>query len=136
MAYSDTQRHRPSKSMRVVAVLAMIFGLATLFSGGSVLFGPAVAQKLAGDYMPFVVWFNFLAGFFYVAAAIGIWIGRKWAVGLAGAIAVITGLVAVVFGFQIMQGVAFEPRTVGALVLRTGFWATITFALSRTRKLA
>lgn len=117
---------------RVIAIVAMIFGIMTLFSGGNVLFGPAEAQRLAGDYIPFVVWFNFLAGFLYVAASAGIWLGRGWALGLTVFIAVATALTALGFGFQVTQGAAFEMRTVGALALRFGFWAAIAIALYRS----
>ncbi len=49
--------------IRIVAVLAVIFGLATLKQGGAVLLGDADAVRSAGRYVPFVVWFNVLAAF-------------------------------------------------------------------------
>jgi len=84
---------------------------------------------MAGNYLSFVVWFNFLAGFLYLAAAAGAWTGRGWAFGLALLIALATGLVAVVFAYRIGQGAAFETRTIGALVLRTGFWTVSAMIL-------
>lgn len=119
---------------RIVAILALIFGLATILSGGNVLFGPDGARALAGDYVPFVVWFNFLAGFVYVIAAIGIWSRQGWAGGLSVALALATALVALAFGVQVMRGAPFEMRTVGALVLRFAFWAAIAIALLRARR--
>lgn len=120
--------------IKPVAILAAVFGVLTLFSGGNVLFGPDQAQKMAGDYLPFVVWFNFLSGFLYIAAALGIWMGRSWAVGLAWFIAGTTALIALVFTYQVMHGVPFEMRTVGALALRFGVWAGIALALSSARR--
>jgi len=120
-----------SKWLKGVALLAMIFGLATLFSGGNVLFGADEARVLAGAYVPFVVWFNFIAGFFYVLAAIGIWLGRSWAFGLSAFIAAATAVAALAFAIQVFQGGAFELRTVGALALRVGVWAVIAMALYR-----
>ena len=120
--------------MKFVAILAAGFGVVTLFSGGSVLFGPTQAQRLAGDYMLFVVWFNVLAGGLYVIAAAGIWLDRGWAMGLAWFIALATTLTALVFGYQVILGVSFELRTVGALILRFGFWVAIALALGRTRR--
>tara|TARA_R110002110_G_scaffold239506_1_gene455438 strand:- start:59 stop:493 length:435 start_codon:yes stop_codon:yes gene_type:complete len=38
--------------------------------------------RSAGHYGPFVVWFNFLAGFAYVVAGFGLWFRRRWAAGL------------------------------------------------------
>lgn len=114
-----------------VALFAIAFGLVTLFSGGNVLFGPEDARKLAGAYVPFVVWFNLLAGFFYVLPGIGIWLGRAWAFGLSALIAAATAIAALVFGIQVLQGSAFEMRTVGALTVRTGFWAVIAMLMFR-----
>ena len=37
------------------------------------LFGDAVARGSAGNYVPFVLWFNFLAGFAYKIAGAGFW---------------------------------------------------------------
>ena len=48
-----------------VATLAGVFGVATVAKGTQVLFGSAVARVDAGHYVPFVLWFNFLAGFAY-----------------------------------------------------------------------
>ncbi len=125
-------RHSP-KWVRPVAALAMVFGIMTVFSGGNVLFGPDEAQQAAGSYVPFVVWFNFLAGFVYVIAGLGIWLRQNWALGLAVFIATATCLVALAFGFLVLRGDAFEMRTIGALALRIGVWVTISMALARAK---
>jgi len=78
-----------------------------------------------------VVWFNFIAGFLYVPAAIGIWLGRNWAFGLSAFIAAATAMTALAFGIQATQGGAYEMRTVGALALRVGFWAVTALLLFR-----
>ena len=130
----DTPRAQsPSTSnwMKGMALLAMVFGLATLFSSSNVLFGADEARELAGAFVPFVVWFNFMAGFLYVLAAIGIWMGRNWTFGLSVFIAAATAVAALAFGFQVIQSGAFEMRTVGALTLRIGVWVTIAVALAR-----
>ena len=54
----------------VVAALAGVFGVATVAKGAQILFGSAIARVDAGHYVPFVLWFNFLAGFAHVAAAL------------------------------------------------------------------
>lgn len=119
--------------LKVMAGAALIFGIMTLFSAGSVLFGPEKARDLAGDIVPFIVWFNFAAGFFYIIAAMGMWLKWDWAAGLSFMIALATGLAALAFVFYINSGKAFEMRTVGALIFRTGFWAGISFALHRRK---
>ncbi|MBN9462132.1 MAG: hypothetical protein J0H00_13030 [Burkholderiales bacterium] len=111
--------------MMVVAVLAIVFGVATIRAGGSVLFGSEEARRAAGAYVGFVVWFNFLAGFAYVAAGIGLWLRRRWGFVLAAALAIATLVVFAAFGLHVASGGAWEPRTVGALTLRTVVWAVI-----------
>jgi hypothetical protein len=69
--------------IRAAALVAAVFGVLTIVSGGRVLFGDGAAA--AGSYVPYIVWFNFVAGFAYVAAAIGLWLRRPWAAGLAAA---------------------------------------------------
>ncbi len=128
--------HSPDTSigLRITSIVALIFGLMTLFSAGSVLFGPVMSQEMAGAYVDYIVWFNFAAGFLYIAAAIGIWQGYRWACHLSGLIALATALMAIPFAFHVFAGGPFEMRTVGALVLRTGFWAAIAFALCRSKR--
>ena len=108
-----------------LAAVALAFGLLTVVSGGSVLFGPTEAQVAAGNFIDFVVWFNFLAGWAYIAAAIGLWLGKSWAGSLGALIAIATALTALAFALLVAQGSAFETRTVGALTVRFVFWVVI-----------
>ena len=123
-------RRRPTWTA-VTALVALAFGALTVFSGGRVLFGSEAARAAAGNYVPFVLLFNFLAGFAYVAAGVGLWRGRRWAVWLALGIAATTALVFAAFGVHIALGGAFEPRTVAAMTLRTAFWVAIAVAAQR-----
>jgi hypothetical protein len=114
-----------------IAAVALSFGLVTIISGGKVLFGGDTAREEAGNYMPFVVGFNFLAGFAYVIAAVGLARGRLWAARLGLGIAAATALVFVYFGLFVLSGVPFEMRTVGAMALRTALWAGIAWFACR-----
>ena len=67
----NLSRKRPTWAA-VTALVALAFGALTVFSGGRVLFGPEAARAAAGNYVPFVLWFNFLAGFAYVVAGAGV----------------------------------------------------------------
>jgi hypothetical protein len=109
--------------MRAAAVFAALFGALTVFSGGRVLFGDGAGA--AGDYVPYIVWFNFLAGFAYVAAAIGLWRRRPWGAGMAIALALLTALFFAALGGHIAAGAAYEVRTVAAMTLRTLVWIGI-----------
>lgn len=115
----------------IAAGVALVFGALTILSGGRALFGGAEAQATAGNVVPFVLWFNFLSGFAYVAAGVGIALRKDWgrlfAVGLAIAIVVVFAL----FGWHIFRGGAYEMRTVGAMVLRSAAWIGIAAYLCR-----
>ncbi len=111
--------------LRLAALVAVASGLLTLKEGGTILFGDASARAAAGNYVPFVLWFNFLAGFAYVIAGVGLWMQRRAAAWLAFAIVVATALVFVAFGAHVYGGGDYEPRTVIALSLRTLVWAAI-----------
>lgn len=58
-------------SHSIASGVAVVFGLATVISGGRALFGGADM----GAVVPFVLWFNFVAGFAYLLAGIGLWRG-------------------------------------------------------------
>jgi hypothetical protein len=114
-----------------VAIVAAAFGVATVVSGGRVLFGGPAAREAAGAYVAFVVWFNFAAGFAYVAAAAGLALRGTWSAGLAAGIAAATLLVFAAFGVHVAMGGAFETRTVVAMASRWGFWVAFATAAGR-----
>ena len=111
--------------MRVVSLIAIGFGLMTIREGGAVLFVDGAARQAAGDYVPFVLWFNFLAGIAYIVAGVGLWMRRRWAAWLAIVITVATALVFLAFGVHVALGGGGERRTVVAMTLRTLVWAGI-----------
>jgi hypothetical protein len=118
----------------VIAVLAALFGLATVYSGGRALFGGEQAAAAVGNAVPIVLWFNFCAGFLYILAAVGVFLRKPWAVPLAWVIGIATLIVFAVFAALVLFGTAFEWRTVGAMALRSGFWLGIAFALSQVQR--
>lgn len=116
----NTERRRVW--LRVLGVVGIVFGLMTLREGGAVLFVNGAAREAAGDYVPFVLWFNFLAGFVYIAVGLALWLGRTWAARAALGIAVATLLVFGALGLHIAVGGAYEIRTVVAMTLRSTIW--------------
>ncbi|GLQ29335.1 hypothetical protein [Sulfitobacter pacificus] len=112
---------RTSLTLRVAGGVAVAFGVLTVFSGGRTLLGSADM----GAVVPFVLWFNTLAGLSYVVAGFGLWQGRRWAWPLSLAIFAATLLVFVAFGLHVVQGGAFEMRTVYAMALRSAVWGAI-----------
>ena len=116
----------------VAAIVAVLFGILTVLSGGVALFGGDAARVAVGDAVAFVLWFNFVAGFFYVLAGIGLFLWRRWAAQLSAAIAVATLVVFAAFGWHVTAGGAFEMRTVGAMILRSGIWIAIAIPACRS----
>ena len=116
------------KSGRILewlAIAAIAFGVLTVFSGGRALFGGMEARAELGNIVPFVLWFNFLAGFAYVIAGVGLWMRRRWAAWMSMAIAVATALVFLAFGVHVALDGAWERRTLIAMTLRTLVWVGI-----------
>lgn len=116
---------------RAAAGVAIVFGLLTIVSGGVALFGGPAAVAAAGDAVPFVLWFNFLSGFLYLLAGIGIAMGRRWSVMLSAGLAAMIAAVFFLFGLHVLQGAAFEMRTVGAMSLRLIVWIAIAGVAAR-----
>ncbi len=112
---------------RALALVAVVFGVLTLKEGGDVLFGEGAARAAAGDYVPFVLWFNFLAGFAYIAAGVGLWLRRHWAWLMAAAIFLATLVVFATFAAHILLGGPYEARTLLAMSLRTIVWGVIAW---------
>lgn len=129
----ENAMERRGAALATAAIVAVAFGLVTLKEGGGVLFGDEAARRAAGHYVPFVLWFNFLAGFAYIAAGAALWLRRRWGAALAFAIAASTIAVYAAFGVHVMMGGAFERRTVFALALRTVLWIAISAVAWRSR---
>ena len=88
----------------IITVIAVVFGLLTIKSGGSVLYVDGAFREEAGNYVPFVVWFNFLAGFAYLIAGGGLWMQKHWAVWISIFIVVATLVVFATLGIHILRG--------------------------------
>jgi len=117
-----------------VAIAAIVFGGVTVSTGGRALFGSLESRADFGNAVPFVLWFNFLAGFVYIVAGAGLLLRRRWAVYISLFIAVSTILVFVAFGVHVIGGGAFERRTIGALTIRSFFWIAVTIVSMRAMK--
>jgi len=116
----------------VISLIAMGFGLLTIKEGGMTLSGNEAAVRAAGNYVPFVLWFNFLAGFAYVVAGAGLLLQQRWAVWLAVVIAASTAITFTAFGTHVLLGGLYEKRTVIAMILRTLVWVVIATVAARS----
>jgi hypothetical protein len=125
------ERRRPRWAV-VLALIATILGIVTVIVGGKTLFGGAEERTAAGNIVPFVLWFNFVAGFAYVIAGVGLFLWKRWAAQLSAAIAVATIVMFVAFSIHIFLGGAFEARTIGAMIIRSAVWVVIAVSTCRT----
>ena len=115
---------------QIAALVAMIFGALTILSGGTTIMGTLDI----GAVVPFVLWFNTAAGFFYVAVGVGLWVGRAWAFPLVLVVLVAAVLVFAAFGLHVVRGGAFEMRTVAAMTLRCAVLAGVALAARHASK--
>ena len=119
----------PFRRNHVIGVFAAAFGLLTLFSGGTALFGGPEARAAVGNAVPFVLWFNFLAGFAYVVAGFVILKDHPLAARLSLAVFLATLLVLLAFLAYVISGRPYEMRTVFAMILRCAVWLGIGLAV-------
>ena len=124
------EQHRGFRTW-AISLVAVVFGLLTIKEGGTVLFGDEAARTTAGNYVPFVLWFNFVSGFAYVVAGAGLWLQQRWAIWLAVAIAAAIVLTFAALGMHINSGGAYEQRTVIAMSMRTLVWVVIAAVATR-----
>ena len=130
------ERYSPNANRIVkwMAIAAVVFGVVTVLTGSRALFGSLESRADFGNAVPFVLWFNFLAGFVYIVAGAGLLLSRRWAVHTSLFVAVSTILVFVAFGVHVIGGGAFERRTIGALTIRSLFWIAVTIVSMRAMK--
>lgn len=112
---------------KIAGLVALAFGALTLFAGARALFGGADM----GAVVPFVLWFNFCAGFAYILAGTGLWREARWAAALSLAIAVATLGVFGAFLVHVAAGGAWEMRTMAALPFRGLVWLAIAMLALR-----
>ena len=118
---------KSERILKWLAIAAIAFGALTVFSGGRALFGGMEARTDLGNVVPFVLWFNFIAGVALLRT-------KRWAASVALLLALATVLVFLAFAVHIVAGGAFEARTVGALSLRSLFWIAVALVALRAMK--
>ncbi len=120
--------------LRVLGIAAILFGIMTLKSGGATLFIDGATREASGNFVPFVVWSNFLMGFTYIIAGIGIWLNQNWTKVLTIGIVTVTVLTFIVFGIHIWMDGVFEIKTVKVMTIRSLFWIFVSLSIMRTTK--
>lgn len=109
-----------------IIIISVGFGVLTIKSGGAVIFIDGVERQAAGNYVGFIVWFNFLAGFLYILAGLGFLFNKNWTLKLTIAIAVTTIIFFIALGVYILMGGNYEMRTIIAMSLRSITWVSFS----------
>lgn len=136
MFMNDILENKSQRPMwlTIMAIVAVLFGIATIKEGGTVLFTEAGKQG-AGNYVPFVLWFNFIAGFAYIMAGITMFRLKSCSRRLAAVIAISTTIVFILLGIHIFNGAPYEIRTVMAMTIRSTLWIFIAIVALRAKAL-
>ena len=116
------------KILKITATVLLLFALLTLFLSSSVIFDLFGIREKEGNYVPLVVWANFISSILYLVAAYGLLKMKKWPVWLLVISAVI--LVAAFIGLKIhiSEGGLYEAKTINAMIFRMGL--TILLAVA------
>lgn len=126
-----TITHAPrSKLLTVISLVAIVFGLLTLIQGGRTLFTESGRAAMGEIVMP-ILWYNFIAGFFYIGAGTLAFRAISRARFLAALIALGNGFALGYLAWHISQGGLYEQRTVMAMSFRTILWIVLTALLFR-----
>lgn len=114
--------------LKILSIVLLLFALLTLFLSGSVIFDLFGIREKEGNYVPFVVWANFISSLLYLVAAYGLLKVKKWSAWLLFISVFI--LVAAFIGLKshINSGGFYETKTVGAMIFRIGLTALITIS--------
>ncbi len=108
------------------AVILALFGFMTLFMSSSVIFDLFGIRAKQGNYVPFIVWTNFVCAFIYLAAVYGFWKGKRWTKILLGAALVLLIIAYVGLKVHINNGGLYELKTVAAMKFRISVTALFT----------
>jgi drug/metabolite transporter (DMT)-like permease len=111
---------------QLLALLLTAFALLTLFLSSSVIFDLFGIRSREGNFVPFVVWANFLCSLAYLAAAYGLFRQTRRPHRLLLAAAGLLALAFIGLLLHINAGGLYETKTVFALLFRTA--VTLAFA--------
>jgi len=113
--------------LKLAALILALFGLLTLFMGGSVIFDLFDMRQKEGNFVLFVVWTNFICGFIYLFAAYSFFNYKKWTITLLIITVLILVLTLTRLLYYINIGGIYETKTIGAMLFRIAM--TIVFIL-------
>lgn len=104
----------------------LIFGAVTVFMSSAVLFDFFGIRAREGNFVPYIVWTNWLCGFLYLATAYGIYREKKWTLYCLVTALVLLVTATTVLIIHIKNGGLYEMKTLGAIAFRTALTALFT----------
>ncbi len=112
-----------------IATALSAFALLTLFLSSSVLFDWFGIRAKEGNYVPFIVWANFICSILYLMVVYGFLKFEKWT--LMVLIVSILILIIALIGlyFHIHAGGLYETKTIGAMFFRIGITLAFTIVI-------
>ncbi len=116
------------KGSYLLSFFIVLFGVVTIFSGGRNLF-TEIGIQTRGEIVPLVLWYNFIAGFFYVLTGLLIFKKKILSKKLAGLIALTSLLIFTYLIFYIQSGGLYQTKTLFAMGFRTLIWVAIAIYL-------
>jgi hypothetical protein len=119
---------RNTIALRTSAAVGVVFGALSVVAGSRVLAGTDRPDYIV---LTWLVVYNVAAGLVGVVAGVGLWLLRRWAVGLARTIAVAHSAVLVVLMASWSAGPSVAADSVIAMLLRAVVWASIALVATR-----
>ena len=118
----------------ILLIFLLLFGGVTLFMSSSVLFDWFGIRAKEGNYVPGIVWANFVCGILYLIAAYGILKNQTWA-----KFPLIISMIILVFAYiglfiHINNDGLYETKTMGAMAFRIGVTAIFLFITTKILK--
>ena len=118
----------------ILLIFLILFGGVTLFMSSSVLFDWFGIRAKEGNYVPGIVWANFVCGILYLIAAYGILKNLTWA-----KFPLIISMIILVFAYiglfiHINNDGLYETKTIGAMAFRIGVTAIFLFITTKILK--
>ena len=114
----------------IAAAVAVIFGVVTLFAGGSVLFSRDPGYVV---YKP-LLYYNVAMGFVYIWAGLLIWRSAQRGRGAAFTIFVLNLLVLIGIVVASRMGSDVASESFGAMTFRTVLWLVLYLAVVRASR--
>ncbi len=111
----------------ILAIIIGAFGFLTLYLSASIIFDLGDMRVKQGDYVPFVIWSNFVCSFIYIAAAYGFIKNKTWTTKIMITSVLLLIITFISFLIYINSGGIHKPITAKALVFRISISAITTF---------